>query len=314
MLLRIFFAKQESFPHLTRKSQKIREIRDYSFIVMEIKMKILILCGMLVLVTMSIVSIKLLTPKKDDFQKQKKSHQVTRLPQPKQPENVWDNVIVRIDDGPDKYTVEIVKTLKELGVKHAIFGLIGRNVKNYPDALPEIINAGYTIANHTWTHPRMHSRRARAYYLKNPDRWKNQIVRTTNAIDGVLKSKGISYKCKVFCCPEISNYLPPLLKKIVREQGLDPDRGWDIDSRDSIRGQKRLRAKEIVYKINKIQSKNGVVKVLFHSGKGGWAEELREIDKILSSSKEGIAVGNKLNQPFAISNSGVIKCACQDSN
>jgi peptidoglycan/xylan/chitin deacetylase (PgdA/CDA1 family) len=279
---------------------------------MEIKMRNLsIFCGILVLVTVSIVSIKLLMPKRDDFQKQKESQQVTRIPQPKQqpkqPKNVWDKIIVRVDDGPDKYTVEIVKTLKELGVKHAVFGLIGQNIKNYPDALPEIINAGYTIANHTWTHPRMHSRRTRAYYLKNPDRWKNQIVRTTNAIDGVLKSKVISYKCKVFCCPEISNYLPPLLKKIVREQGLEPDRGWDIDSRDSIRGHRRLKAKEIVYKINKLQSKNGFVKVLFHSRKGGWAEELREIDKILYSSKEGIAMGNKLNQPFAASNyAGII--------
>ncbi|MEK7398101.1 MAG: polysaccharide deacetylase family protein [Candidatus Poribacteria bacterium] len=257
-------------------------------------MKILIFCGILVLVIVSIVSIKLLTPKKDDFQKQKEFHQVTRLPQPKQPENVWDKIIVRVDDGPDKYTVEIVKTLKELGVKHAIFGLIGRNVNNYPDALPEILNAGYTIANHTWSHPRMHSRWVRSYFIRNPERWKNQIVKTTDAIEGVLKSKGISYKCRVFCCPEVPNYLPPLLKKIVREQGLEPDRGWDIDSRDSIRGHRRLKPNEIVYKINKLQNKDNVVEVLFHSRKGGWAEELREIDKILSSSKEGIAMGNKL--------------------
>ena len=263
----------------------------------------LIFCGILVLVIVSMLSINLLTSRNDKLQKQKESRQTPLIPQPKQPGNVWDKIIVRIDDGPDKYTVEIVKTLQELGVKHAIFGLIGRNVNNYPDALPEIVNAGYTIANHTWTHPRMHLRRARAFYIRNPDRWKNQIVRTTNVIEGVLKSKGISYKCKVFCCPEIPNYLPPLLKRIVQEQGLEPDRGWDIDSRDSIRGYRRLKAKEIVYRINKLQDKNGVVKVLFHSRKGGWAEELKEIDKILSSSKEGIARGNELGQSLTVSNS-----------
>ncbi len=264
---------------------------------------LLIFYGILVLVIASMVSVKLLTLKKDNFQRQKKSHQMDRIPLPKQSGNVWDKIIVRVDDGPDKYTVEIVRTLKKLGVKHAIFGLIGRNVHNYPDALPEILKAGYTIANHTYTHPRMHSRRTRAFYVKNPDRWKSQIVRTANAIEGVLKSKGISYKCKVFCCPEVPNYLPPLLKKIVREQGLEPNRGWDIDSRDSARGHGRLKAKEIAYKIHKLQNKNNVVEVLFHSRKGGWAEELKEIDKILSSSKEGITWENGLNRPFAVSNS-----------
>lgn len=210
-------------------------------------------------------------------------------PQYKEPFNVWNNVIVRVDDGPDIYTSELVKTLKELGVKNAIFGLIGRNIKNYPDTLPEILNAGYTIANHTYTHPRMHLKRVRAYYIRNPEQWRWQIAKTNDTIKEILRSKGISYQCKVFCCPEVPNYLPPLLDEIVREQGLVPDKGWDIDSCDSVRNRKRLNAEEIAYRIDKLSNKNCKIKILIHSRKGRWSDELKEIDKILSNSKEIIA-------------------------
>ena len=54
--------------------------------------------------------------------------EITKNIQTQQSKSIWDNVVFRIDDGPDKYTSELVKTLKELGIKHAIFGLIGRNV------------------------------------------------------------------------------------------------------------------------------------------------------------------------------------------
>ena len=214
------------------------------------------------------------------------NNEITRKTQPQQSKNIWDNVIVRIDDGPDQYTSELVKTLKELGIKHAIFGLIGRNVLQYPNTVQEIMDAGYIIANHTFTHPRMHLRMVRAYYIHNPDKWKWQIARTTKAINQVLKPKGKSYQCKNFCCPELPRYLPMPLLKIVKEQGLELDRGWDIDSRDSIKGRKRLTLEQMVSQISYYQNKKDVVEVLIHSGKGGWSERLREIDKALTNLKE----------------------------
>jgi peptidoglycan/xylan/chitin deacetylase (PgdA/CDA1 family) len=198
--------------------------------------------------------------------------------------STWDNVIVRIDDGPDRYTSDIVKTLKEIGVKNAIFSLIGKNVLKYPDTVQEILDAGYIIANHTFTHPKMHLRRVRAYYEQNPGKWIEQVTKTTKVINRALKPKGKPYQCKLFCCPEGSIYLSIFLKEIVKEQGFKLDRGWDIDSRDSINGEKRLTQEQIVSQITYLHNKKNYVKVLIHSRKGGWSVQLREIDKILTNS------------------------------
>jgi hypothetical protein len=211
--------------------------------------------------------------------------EITKKIQPQQSRSIWDNVIFRIDDGPDKYTSELVKTLKELGIKHAIFGLIGRNVLQYPDAVQEIIDAGYIVANHTFTHPRMHLRWVRAYYAKNPDKWRWQINKTTEVINQALKSRGKSYQCKIFCFPEIPKCFSASLVRVVEEQGLEPNKAWDIDSRDSICGRKRLTLDQLVTQITHLQNKKDTVEVLIHSRKGGWSDKIREIDKVLTSLK-----------------------------
>jgi len=213
-------------------------------------------------------------------------NEIIKKTQPQQPKSIWDNVVFRIDDGPDTYTAEIVKTLKELGVKRAIFSLIGQNVTKYPDAVQEILDAGYTIANHTYTHPRMHLRWVRAYYVRNPEKWRWQIAKTNEVINQALKPSGKSYQCKIFCFPEISKCLSVPLIKIVEEQGMEPSSAWDIDSRDSIRGHKRLTLDQIVTQITCLENKKDVVEVLIHSRKGGWSGQLREIDKVLTSIKE----------------------------
>jgi len=249
--------------------------------------KILILHGLIILIVIFAYE---MTPRTDVLKKvvveSNSQKDITRKTQLQQPKSIWDNVIIRIDDGPDIYTSEIVKTLKELGVKHVIFGLIGRNVLKYPDTLREILDAGYTIANHTYTHPRMHLRWVRAYYVRNPEKWRWQIDKTNKVINQALESKGKSYQCKIFCFPEIPKCLTAPLIRIVEEEGLEPDEAWDIDSRDSIHGRRRLTFKEIVSQINHLQNKKNIVEVLIHSRKGGWSSELREIDKVLTSLKE----------------------------
>jgi len=251
---------------------------------MVVKMrKILILYGLILLI---VIFAYKMTPRTDVLRKenmlpqlQKEIIQETSRQQSKK---IWDNVIVRIDDGPDKYTSEIVKTLRELGVKRAIFSLIGQNVLKYPYAVRDILGAGYTIANHTFTHPRLHFGRIRAYYIRNPEKWRWQIAQTAKVIDQVLKPVGKSYKCKIFCFPEIPKCSSVTLVRIIQEEGLEPDRAWDVDSRDSLSSRKRLSLDEIVAQITRIQSKKRVVEVLIHSRKGGWSSELREMDKVLT--------------------------------
>jgi len=273
---------------------------------MAVKMrKILILYGLILLIVIFAYE---MTPRTDVLKKgntlPQPQKEIIQETSPQQSKKIWDNVIVRIDDGPDKYTSEIVKTLRELGVKHAIFSLIGQNVLKYPYAVREILGAGYTIANHTFTHPRLHFRRARAYYIRNPEKWRWQIDETAKVINQVLKPVGKSYQCKIFCFPEIPRCSSATLVRIAQEEGLEPDRAWDVDSRDSLSDRKRLTLNEIVAQITRIQSKKRVVEVLIHSRKGGWSSELREIDKVLTNLSE-----NSNNKQFAslVSHTSFIK-------
>src|ERR1051326_5849757 len=57
------------------------------------------------------------------------------------------------DDGPnDPHTLDVLEVLSRHQV-HATFFLIGQYVRQRPDIVSEIANAGHVIGNHTFTHP-----------------------------------------------------------------------------------------------------------------------------------------------------------------
>lgn len=61
-------------------------------------------------------------------------------------------VALTFDDGPNPDTTpEVLKILKENGAK-ATFFVIGNNAKKHPEVLPEILENGCEIGNHTLTH------------------------------------------------------------------------------------------------------------------------------------------------------------------
>lgn len=61
-------------------------------------------------------------------------------------------IALTFDDGPHPVqTPEILKILREYHV-HATFFVIGVNVRNYPDKIPEILSDGHEIGNHTFSH------------------------------------------------------------------------------------------------------------------------------------------------------------------
>jgi peptidoglycan/xylan/chitin deacetylase (PgdA/CDA1 family) len=57
------------------------------------------------------------------------------------------------DDGPnDPHTLKLLEVLARHNV-HATFFVIGRYVRQRPDLVREIANAGHVVGNHTYTHP-----------------------------------------------------------------------------------------------------------------------------------------------------------------
>jgi len=65
------------------------------------------------------------------------------------------NVTITIDDGPTKYTENIVKTLNQSYNGNVIFFITDRGVgqlNKYTNAIKEILYSGYEIGNHTFNH------------------------------------------------------------------------------------------------------------------------------------------------------------------
>ncbi|MFA4015322.1 MAG: hypothetical protein RUDDFDWM_000402 [Candidatus Fervidibacterota bacterium] len=61
-------------------------------------------------------------------------------------------VALTFDDGPrTPYTEQILQTLSRYGVK-ATFFVVGEMVKEYPELLKAIVNAGHEVGNHSYSH------------------------------------------------------------------------------------------------------------------------------------------------------------------
>ena len=57
------------------------------------------------------------------------------------------------DDGPnDRHTLRLLEVLARHNV-HATFFLIGRYIRQRPEIVREIVQAGHVVGNHTFTHP-----------------------------------------------------------------------------------------------------------------------------------------------------------------
>jgi peptidoglycan-N-acetylglucosamine deacetylase len=79
------------------------------------------------------------------------------------------------DDGPnDPYTGQLLDVLAKANAK-ATFFLIGRYVKQRPDIVRRLVEAGHAIGNHTWDHPNM--------IFCSPSETRRQLAETQKAIE-----------------------------------------------------------------------------------------------------------------------------------
>ena len=63
-------------------------------------------------------------------------------------------VAITFDDGPGKYTKELLDTLKQYDAK-ATFFLVGTCVERYPDLVKREVEEGHQVANHSWDHTKL---------------------------------------------------------------------------------------------------------------------------------------------------------------
>lgn len=63
-------------------------------------------------------------------------------------------VALTFDDGPGRYTAELLDFLKEHRVR-ATFFLLGRNAVNYPSLIKRMDAEGHAVGNHSYSHPNL---------------------------------------------------------------------------------------------------------------------------------------------------------------
>ncbi|WP_226665931.1 polysaccharide deacetylase family protein [Metabacillus litoralis] len=115
-------------------------------------------------------------------------------------------VLLTIDDAPDKFSLEMAKTLKDNKVK-AIFFVNGHFIQSEEKKklLKEIYDLGFPIGNHTMSHSNLKN-------LSEKDQYK-EIIELNHQIEAITGEKP-----KFFRAPFGSN--TDYSKKLVAEQGM----------------------------------------------------------------------------------------------
>ena len=157
----------------------------------------------------------------------------------KVPPVIYDKVVAfTFDDGPSKYTLEIMDILDKYNSK-ATFFEVGYMIKNNADIVKEVINRGFEVGNHTTDHSNL---RKLSY-----EKIKTKI-NDNNSLFYEITGKNMTY-----LRPPYGN-LNENVKKIVDV----PIIKWSVDSRDW-----ESRNRDKIVALVKSTIKDGDI-VLFH--------------------------------------------------
>jgi peptidoglycan-N-acetylglucosamine deacetylase len=120
------------------------------------------------------------------------------------------------DDGPnDPHTLRLLEVLAKHNVR-ATFFLIGRYVEQRPDLAREIVQAGHTVGNHTFTHPLL--------TFKSEAQIRRELSRCHAALQDAIGQHSYLFR------PPFGGRRPAVLR-IAREMGLQPVM-WNVTGYD----------------------------------------------------------------------------------
>lgn len=173
-------------------------------------------------------------------------------------------VALTFDDGPGRYTNQILDVLKQYGV-HATFCVIGEQVKAQASVIKRIVREGHTLCNHTWSHDEK-------LRTRTPAQIASQLSRTNDAIRAIVPGARIEY----FRNP--GGEFSPLTMSIAAGMGMR-SLYWSVDPDDWQRpGTQAV--------INNVMSHthSGSI-VLMHDGGGDRAQTVAALKAILPALK-----------------------------
>lgn len=148
-------------------------------------------------------------------------------------------IALTFDDGPnDPYTMQLLEVLAKHGAQ-ATFFLMGKYVAQRPEIAREVVKAGHTVGNHTFTHPLL--------IFKSAAEIKAQLQDCESALQNAVGEHSNLFR------PPFGGRRPAVLH-IARDLGLDPvmwsvtGYDWDAPSAESIEKKitKRIRGGDVI--------------------------------------------------------------------
>ena len=167
------------------------------------------------------------------------------------------------DDGPSRYTDEVVDILNDYGAK-ATFFVIGENMADNPSTVRALRRAGMSVQNHTWGHPDLTS--------LSSGEIRSQISRTDRAIRA---AGGGESTCVRPPYGASNSRVRSVLRDMGKKQML-----WTIDTLDWQRPGTNKIYRRVV---NSVEP--GSI-VLAHDGGGTRAQTVAALPRILATLKD----------------------------
>jgi peptidoglycan/xylan/chitin deacetylase (PgdA/CDA1 family) len=153
-------------------------------------------------------------------------------------------IALTYDDGPnDAHTLRLLEVLAKHNV-HATFFLIGRYVKQHPEIVRDIVQAGHIVGNHTYTHPLL--------IFKSKGEIREELTQCRSALQDAVGDPSSLFR------PPFGGRRPAVLR-VARALGLQPVM-WNVTGYD----WNAPPAETIEHKIGK-QIRGGDV-ILLHDG------------------------------------------------
>ena len=90
-------------------------------------------------------------------------------------------IYLTFDDGPGKYTYDVLEILDKCGVK-ATFFTIGYYVDHYPDQAKAIVDHGNLIACHSYTHEYKQCYASVEAFMDEVEQWKQAVQNATGTV------------------------------------------------------------------------------------------------------------------------------------
>lgn len=171
------------------------------------------------------------------------------------------SILLTFDDGPDPvWTPQILELLKRHHA-HAIFCVIGRDVRRYPALVRRIVAEGHVLCNHTENHDEQLAVESTGVAL-------GEMLSAARAIEQVT-----GRPARYFRAP--GGGWTPALEQLVERAGMVPLK-WNVDPRDWERPSARTIVSRVV-----AEARPGSV-VLLHDGGGDRGTTVSALQTLLN--------------------------------